>query len=126
MGRSSRRPPRSGVDLAIDAVGDRAASGLLATLARGAWDLRRAGGLAGGYHHFAFDAGRARLWSLTVINPDEPSAHEEALGLVERGKLDLGRFVTHTFSLARIEEALAAVASPDAVKVVVTFPGKGE
>ncbi|HHX41006.1 MAG TPA: zinc-binding dehydrogenase [Armatimonadetes bacterium] len=119
-----------GVDLAIDAVGDRGRIGaLLATLARGGsvgiYGVPE-GSLAE-YHHFAFDAkGAPDWWSLTVINPDEPSAHEEALGLVERGKLDLGRFVTHTFSLARIEEALAAVASTDAVKVVVTFPGKGE
>ncbi|HOQ29624.1 MAG TPA: zinc-binding dehydrogenase, partial [Armatimonadota bacterium] len=119
-----------GVDLAIDAVGDRSRIGaLLATLARGGsvgiYGVPE-GSLAE-YHRYAFDAkGAPDWWSLTVINPDEPSAHEEALGLVERGKLDLGRFVTHTFPLERFEDAVAALASPDAVKVVVTFANKGE
>ncbi len=37
------------------------------------------------------------------------------------GKLDVGRFVTHTFPLAELQPALAALAGGDAVKVVIAF-----
>lgn len=114
-----------GVDLAIDAVGDRSRIGaLLSSLAPGGtvgiYGVPE-GSLAD-YHQYAFDAkGAPGWWSLTAINPDEPSAHEETLSLVASGKLDLGRFVTHTFPLSELQAALAALAGPEGIKVVVTF-----
>lgn len=114
-----------GVDLAIDAVGERERIGdLLACLAPGG-----ALGLYGvpevplsELSQYAFSAaGAPGWWSLTLLNPDEPSAHDEMLALVASGAVRLERFVTHTFPFAQFDRALAALAEPEAIKVVVTF-----
>ena len=114
-----------GVDLALDAVGDRSRIGdVLACLAPGG-----AVGLYGvpegswqEFQHISFEvAGAPSWWSLSALNPDEPSAHDEVLALVAEGKLDLAPFVTHTFPLSQLAAALGALAGPDAIKVVVTF-----
>ncbi len=114
-----------GVDLAIDAVGDRDSLGdLLACLAPGGavglYGVPE--GAPGSHVRFAFDASRAPAWwSLTALNPDEPSAHEEMCALVAEGRINLEQFVTHTFPFAQFAAALEALSSPEAIKVVATF-----
>ncbi len=60
-------------------------------------------------------------WSLHMVNPDEPSAHEEICSLVEQGRMDPAKFVSHRFPFDQFEEAFATIRAPDAVKVVVEF-----
>ncbi|MDH7570078.1 MAG: zinc-binding dehydrogenase, partial [Armatimonadota bacterium] len=75
-----------------------------------------------GDRRFAFDtSGAPNWWSLTMLNPDEPSAHEEVCALVAAGKLALAPFVTHTFPFAQFANACATLENPHAVKVVITF-----
>lgn len=50
-----------------------------------------------------------------------PDDTRQALSLVERGVLSADQLVTHSFPLARVNEAFATAQKPEALKVTVTF-----
>jgi L-iditol 2-dehydrogenase len=54
-----------------------------------------------------------------------PDYHRRALQLLERGQVDPGRIVTHTFALAQIEEVFRTVAAGEALKVMVRIEQEG-
>jgi L-iditol 2-dehydrogenase len=49
-----------------------------------------------------------------------PRVMEKALDLMERGKADPSKIVTHRFSLEEMDKALEAMESPERIKVMVT------
>lgn len=60
-----------------------------------------------------------REWSLQFLSPDEPAAHEEAVGLVESGAFDLRRFRSHVLPLAEISRAFQLLDDKAAIKISV-------
>lgn len=60
-------------------------------------------------------------WSLSFLNPDEPSTHETVCGWAKHGLLPMQRFITHTMLLHDIHRAYELVKEGDAIKVVLTM-----
>lgn len=56
-------------------------------------------------------------------NGSSPAQNREALGLIASGKVVVSDLITHRLSLDNVEEAIAAVTSGDAIKVVI-HPGE--
>lgn len=67
------------------------------------------------------DPNRIHYGELTVTGSSNSTVddHRAAVRLVERGRVDVGSLVTHSFGLDEVDQALVAAASPEAVKVVV-------
>jgi threonine dehydrogenase-like Zn-dependent dehydrogenase len=59
-------------------------------------------------------------WSLSFLNPDEPSTHEIVCGWAKHGLVPMKRFVTHTLPLREIHRAYEIIKSGNAIKVVLT------
>ena len=55
-------------------------------------------------------------------NGSSPAQNREALGLIASGKVPVADLITHTLPLERVTEAIAAVTSGEAIKVLIT-PG---
>ena len=68
--------------------------------------------LDGGLTHFL----EARMDASFGVTP---RAMQNAIRLMETGRVDPGRLITHRFPLDRIHEALDALASPDSTKVII-------
>lgn len=52
-----------------------------------------------------------------MINPD---THQRAVNLINSGRLQLSKLVTHTFPIEKLEEAIQCQMSPESIKVMVT------
>lgn len=112
-----------GFDLVVEAVGDYGLVNLAAkTVAKNGKV-----GLYGvppvsrdEYQQFQLDCrGTPGNWSLSFLNPDEPSTHEIVCGWAKHGLLPIKRFITHTMPLKEIQEAYKIVKGKDAIKVVL-------
>ena len=53
----------------------------------------------------------------SMINPD---THQRAVNLINSGRLQLSKLVTHTFPIEKLEEAIQCQMSPESIKVMVT------
>lgn len=52
----------------------------------------------------------------SMINPD---THQRAVNLINSGKLEIKRLITHTFGLNQLDEAIQMQMSSDSIKVVI-------
>lgn len=112
-----------GFDLVIEAIGD---YGLVNLAAK---SVARHGtvGLYGvppvprdEYQQFRLDCrGTPGNWSLSFLNPDEPSTHEIVCGWAKHGLLPMHRFITHVMPLSEIHRAYQLVKEGNAIKVVM-------
>lgn len=114
-----------GFDLVVEAIGDYGLVNLAAkTVARNGTV-----GLYGvppvsreEFQQFQLDSrGTPGNWSLTFINPDEPSTHDIVCGWAKHDLLPMKRFITHTMSLREIHKAFEIVKGGEAIKVVLTM-----
>ena len=60
-------------------------------------------------------------WSLSFLNPDEPSTHDMVCGWVKHGLLPVKRFISHTMPLSEIHRAYEIIKGGDAIKIVLTM-----
>ena len=68
----------------------------------------------------SFGAGLARRKGLTIVMVRRMNAvYPRAIGLVERGVVDVGWLTTHRYPLAEVGEAFAVAAARTGLKVVV-------
>ena len=65
-----------------------------------------------------FDELRKRT-TYARLDPDEPSAHEEACQMVLNKRIDLEPYITHTFPLAQLVDAWATVVERRTLKTMV-------
>ena len=56
----------------------------------------------------------------SIINPD---THQRAVDLINSGRLELKKLITHTFDLEHLEDAIRCQMGPESIKVLVK-PGK--
>ena len=52
----------------------------------------------------------------SMINPD---THQRAVNLLNSGRLEIKKLITHRFGLSQLEEAILEQMSSDSIKVVV-------
>jgi len=60
---------------------------------------------------------------VTGSHGSTPEQHARALELIEAGKVDVSRFITHRFDLGRLDAAFAAARSREGLKVIVVPEG---
>ena len=115
----------AGFDLVIEAVGNyELINRAVKTVAR-----RGTVGLYGvppvprdKFQQFQLDyRGTPGNWSLSFLNPDEPSTHEVVCGWAKHGLLPVKRFITHTMSLGEIHRAYELIKVGNAIKIVLTM-----
>jgi len=114
-----------GFDLVVDAIGSYEVINLaVKTVARK--------GIVGQYgvpvvpreqfQRFELDfRGTPSNWSLSFLNPDEPSTHEIVCGWVKHGLLSMKTFITEIMPLKDIDHAYEIVKSGNAIKVILTM-----
>jgi len=115
----------AGFDLVIEAVG----SYELVNLAVKTVTQRGTVGLYGipavtsdMFQQFQLDCrGTPGNWSLSFLNPNEPSTHEIVCGWTKHGLLPVKRFITHVMPLSEIDRAYEVVKEGNAIKVVLTM-----
>ncbi len=74
------------------------------------------------FQQFKLDCrGTPGNWSLSFINPDEPSTHEMVCGWAKHGLLPMERFITHTMPLSEIHRAYELIKKGNAIKIVLTM-----
>ena len=74
------------------------------------------------FQQFQLDCrGTPRNWSLSFLNPDEPSTHEIVCGWAKHGLLPMKRFVTHAMPLREIDQAYELIKEGGAIKIVLTM-----
>lgn len=68
-----------------------------------------------------FDANLIHYKELTVTGSSNSTSAEmqKAVSLIESGRINVSKLITHRFALAEIESALTAAVDPDALKVAV-------
>ncbi|MBM3211638.1 zinc-binding dehydrogenase [Candidatus Poribacteria bacterium] len=72
------------------------------------------------YQQFPLDfRGTPGNWSLSILNPDEPSTHEIVCGWAIHGLVPMKRFVTHILPLQEIQRAYEIIKGRNAIKVVI-------
>jgi L-iditol 2-dehydrogenase len=71
----------------------------------------------------SIDANRVHYGEIRVVGSFSyhPSFHALALDVIARGLIDSQKVITHTFPLEQIGQAFEAVASGEALKVMVTM-----
>lgn len=67
-----------------------------------------------------FDELKARH-NFIRVNPDEPSAHDEAMALLREGRIEAAPYITHRFGPERIDEAWATVTEKRTLKTAIVF-----
>jgi len=59
-------------------------------------------------------------WSLKILDPDEPSAHQQVLDAWESGYIDFSKFITATINLSEINDGFQLIwKNKNMIKVVV-------
>ena len=56
---------------------------------------------------------------VTGSHGSTPEQHKQALELIEQGKIEVGKLVTHSFALNDIDQAFEMAMSGNALKVMV-------
>jgi 2-desacetyl-2-hydroxyethyl bacteriochlorophyllide A dehydrogenase len=59
-------------------------------------------------------------WSLSFLNPDEPSTHDIVCGWVKHGLISMKSFITEVMPLKEIDRAYEMVKDRNAIKVILT------
>jgi L-iditol 2-dehydrogenase len=107
----------AGADLIVDAVGGNATLNQAVTMAKANGHIHIFG-LPTTHDLVPFDLGAFFLKRLNATSTfgaqDEPGlvAFREALGIIERGEIDMAPFVTHVFPLEQVSDAFALAHEP--------------
>ena len=59
-------------------------------------------------------------WSLSFLNPDEPSTHDIVCGWVKHGLISMKTFITEIMPLKEIDRAYEMVKNRNVIKVILT------
>lgn len=122
--KRARELSKGGFDLVVEAVGnyDLINIATKAVAHRGTVGIYGVPPLASDrFGQFQLDyRGTPGNWSLSFLNPDEPSTHEIVCGWAVHGLLPIKRFITDTMPLSKIHQAYEIIKGGNAIKVILT------